>query len=82
MGKMIKVKIKKWGNSYGIVIPKEVMKDENLKNNEEIEILIVKDSKKRFDELFGSLKRELNKSTEQIMREIDRDLYPEDYKDD
>ena len=41
MGKMIKAKIRKWGNSYGIVIPKEVIESENLKENENIEIIIV-----------------------------------------
>lgn len=41
--------------------------------------MIIEDSKKRFDELFGSLKGKFKKSTEEIMREMDKELYPEDY---
>ncbi|MEK6947962.1 MAG: AbrB/MazE/SpoVT family DNA-binding domain-containing protein [Nanoarchaeota archaeon] len=81
MGKMIKAKIKKWGNSYGIVIPKETMDSENLKENEEVEFMIVKPTNV-LRETFGMLKGKLKKPTAQMMREMDRELYPEDYKDD
>lgn len=77
---MIKTQVKKWGNSFGIIIPKNIVDSENLKEGEEIECMIIKDSKKRFDELFGSLKGRFEKSTEQMMREVDRELYPEDYE--
>lgn len=77
---MVKSKLKKWGNSFGVIIPKEIIYSENFKENEDIEFLIVKNSKKRFDELFGSLKGKFKKSTDEMMREIDKELYPEDHE--
>lgn len=80
MAIMARGKLKKWGNSFGVVIPKEIVDSENFKEGDEIEYMIIKDSKRRFDELFGSLKRKLKKPTEQMMREMDRELYPEDHE--
>ena len=81
MGIMIKGKLKKWGNSFGVIIPKEIVDNEGFKENQEVEFLVVKnDSKKVLKETFGILKRKGNKSTEQIMREMDKELYPEDYE--
>ncbi len=80
MTTIIKGKVKKWGNSFGIIIPKEIINNEGFKVGQEIEYMIISDSKKRFDELFGSLKGKFKKSTEQIMKEVDRELYPEDHE--
>ena len=46
--------IKKWGNSLGIVIPKEAVEKEELKENDKIKIKI----RKEFDysDVFGTLK--------------------------
>ena len=80
MATMIKTQLKKWGNSFGIIIPKEIVYMNNLKENQEIEIMLIGDSKKRFDELFGSLKGKFKKPTDKMMREMDKELYPEDYE--
>ncbi len=80
MATMFKTKLKKWGNSFGVIIPKEIMDSETLKENQEVNLMFVKDSKIRFDEMFGSLKGKFKKSTKQMMREMDRELYPEDYE--
>lgn len=77
---IIKGKLKKWRNSLGIIIPKEIVNSEGFKVGQEIEYMIISDSKKRFDELFGSLKGKFKKSTEQMMKEVDRELYPEDHE--
>jgi len=45
------VRIKQWGNSLGIVIPKEVAIREDLKENEDIVIIIKK--KDNLSDLFG-----------------------------
>lgn len=37
-------KIKKWGNSQGIIIPKELLKEAGIKINELIEVTAVKGS--------------------------------------
>ncbi len=59
---------KKWGNSLGITIPKEVVKGEGLSPKEKIEIMIL-GKRKDLKEIFGTLK--IKKSTQQIMDEID-----------
>lgn len=80
MAIIVKGKLKKWGNSFGVIIPKEIVENEKLKINQEIEFILVPDSKKVLEETFGTLKRKGNKTTEQEMREMDRELYPEDYE--
>ena len=78
MAQMIKGKLKKWGNSFGVVIPKEIVDSQKLKENEEVEILIIKKNRNILKESFGILK--FKKTTDQMMREMDRELYPDDYK--
>ena len=80
MATMVKGKLKKWGNSFGVIIPKEIIDSEGFKENQDIEFLIVKKNRNILRETFGTLKRKDNKSTEEIMREVDRELYPEDYE--
>ena len=77
---MIKGKLKKWGNSFGIIIPKEIVDSEGFEEGREIEIIIPRDSRKVFEETFGMLKGKIKKSTDQMMRETDKELYPENYE--
>ncbi len=65
---MIESKIRKWGNSYGVLIPKEEIEKENLRDNETV-IVVIKRKMAPAKELFGSLK--IEESTDKIMREID-----------
>ena len=67
----INAKTKKWGNSLGILLDKNSVKKANLKENEKIKIILLK-NKNVLKETFGTLK--FKKSTEQMMREIDKDL--------
>ena len=46
--------IRKWGNSMGVVVPKDVLREKNLQEGEEVTIIIEK--KRSIKELFGSLK--------------------------
>jgi AbrB family looped-hinge helix DNA binding protein len=39
-----RAKLRKWGNSYGIVVPKEIAEKEGLKEGEEVEISVRKAS--------------------------------------
>ncbi len=51
---IIQTRIKKWGNSFGIVVPIDEIKERNLREGEEV---IVKIEKKRtIKQIFGSLK--------------------------
>ncbi len=65
---MIESKIRRWGNSYGVLIPKKEIERENLRDNEPV-IVIVKRKISPAKELFGSLK--IEESTDKIMMEID-----------
>ena len=50
--------VRKWGNSAGILIPKEVMEKEKIKINEKILFDIVK--KADLTNIFGSLERKMS----------------------
>ena len=66
-------KLKTWGNSIGIVIPKDKMNKEHLKANQIVRVIITPIKILRVKDIFGKLKS-LKKPTEQIMKEIDREL--------
>lgn len=50
--------VKKWGNSYGIRLPRELVKKEKLRENQHINIAIMK--KANLSKLFGSLPRKMS----------------------
>ena len=64
---MIISKTRKWGSSLGIVIPKNVVKDLKLREDQEV-IFDIKPKDNPLKELFGSVK--LSKPTEQLLKEI------------
>lgn len=51
-----KTKIREWGNSFGIVIPKEVVIKEGLRANEQVIVRI--DRKQTLEDFFGKFKGE------------------------
>lgn len=75
----IKVKAKKWGNSLGILLPKNVVYNQEIK--EGMEIVITVQTKKTMtvgDLMEFARKHPLPKSkrsTQEIMDEIDFELY-------
>ena len=52
------VLVKKWGSSLGVVLPKELVKKENLKENEKILVDVVKEA--NLGALFKSVKRKMS----------------------
>ena len=68
----IKAKTKKWGNSIGVIIPKEIIRQQNIKPDQEITILISSKPITTGRDIWGTFK--FKKSTEQIMREVDKDF--------
>ena len=72
---LIETKLKRWGNSIGIVIPKETIEREHLIENKSVKFLIVKDSKKALKETFGIAKSKIKKSSQQIKDELRTELY-------
>ena len=64
---MIISKTRKWGSSLGVIIPKQVVKELKLRENEEIAIEITKKDNP-LKELFGSGK--FSKPTAQLLKEV------------
>lgn len=71
---MIAAKIKKWGNSYGILIPRNELQRMNLGENQEV-IIDISKKENPLREMFGFAKRSnLKKSAGQIIKESREDL--------
>ncbi len=66
----INCELRKWGRSIGVVIPKESVIKEHLKEGDKIKILITKKNNV-LREMFGSLK--LKRSSEEMLKEIDEE---------
>lgn len=67
----IKAKAKQWGNSLGIVIPKQQATMLNLKPGEEINLVAVK-IKNPLKELFGTVK--FDRPTEELIKETRKEM--------
>ena len=67
---MIISKTRKWGSSLGVIIPKGVVKELKLRENQEI-VIDIRPKDNPLKELFGSLKSlKFKKSTEQMLKEL------------
>jgi len=71
----VEAKVRKWGRSFGVVIPKDKIMKEGIKENDTINLLIGKKSNV-LRETFGTMK--FKKSTEEMMKETDRELWGEE----
>lgn len=67
------VKIRKWGNSFGVVLPIELIQKQNLNEGSEIQILIQSEKKHSRANLFGILNKRLKRPTQEVLDEIDED---------
>ena len=68
----IKTKLRRWGNSFGIVVPQKAIEQTKAKEGDEV-IILFKKEKPNLRKLFGAHK--FSKPTEQLMKEIDEELY-------
>jgi len=78
----IEAKIRPWGNSAGIIIPKEKLEEMGAKLNDIVKVNIEMDHSRIFDELFGFAKRRgirFSKSTDRLLKEADEALSPKDW---
>lgn len=72
----IKAQIKKWGNSYAIVIPSDIIQKNKIMENEIIHLLLRrKNSSKVLHETFGIGKGKITKTGQQMKDELRRELY-------
>ncbi|MEK6792907.1 MAG: AbrB/MazE/SpoVT family DNA-binding domain-containing protein [Nanoarchaeota archaeon] len=71
----IQVRVRRWGNSLGLILPSEIVESEKIKENQEINILILKDSRMVLRETFGILKGKLKGTAQEFKNEARRELY-------
>ena len=64
---MIKCKTKKWGSSIGIILPKRIVDQHNIKLHEDIIIEVKGKSGNVLKELFGAIK--FSKPTHTLLKE-------------
>ena len=71
--------VKRWGNSFGIILPRIVIENQQIKEGTKIEILVQAKNKTKVKDVFGILKKELkNVETQKALREVDKAFWPED----
>ena len=78
----ISTKVKKWGNSFGVILPKNIVDSENLKEDLVVNVIIQPYNTMTVGDLmkFSEMNKLKNwkKPTDQIMREIDEELWFEE----
>ena len=72
----ILTKTKKWGSSLGIIIPKKIIREERIKDGQEIRINILSKKKTIGRDIFGKLK--FKKPIQVLINETDRDFEPKE----
>lgn len=70
----IESKLRGWGRSLGVVVPKEAIEKEHLKEGDTVKLLVVKKTN-ALSQTFGTFK--FKESTEQMLKEIDEEGWDE-----
>ncbi|MCP6727533.1 MAG: AbrB/MazE/SpoVT family DNA-binding domain-containing protein [Patescibacteria group bacterium] len=70
----IETKTRRWGSSLGVIIPKELVKEERLQEGQEIRIDILSRKKTTGADIFGKLK--FKKPVQVLLDETDKDFEP------
>lgn len=74
----IKTKIKKWGNSFGIILPKKLINTEEIKEGTEVIINIETDNHMTVKDLMEFAKRhplKFKRKTKEALEEVDKELW-------
>ncbi|MBI2148901.1 AbrB/MazE/SpoVT family DNA-binding domain-containing protein [Candidatus Woesearchaeota archaeon] len=71
----IESKLRKWGRSIGLVIPKEAVIKDKLKEGDNVSIIIRKNQKNLLKETFGIFK--FKRSIKEILAEGNRESWDE-----
>ena len=69
----VHAKVRSWGRSLGIVIPKGAVIKEGIKDGDNLEFFIKKEEENSLKKTFGSLK--MKTPTEQLLKEADEELW-------
>ena len=68
----IKSKLRRWGNSLGIVVPQQSIANEKIKEGDEVTILIKTNKDNVLKEMFGTFR--FKKPVERLMKGVDVEL--------
>jgi len=70
----VESRLRAWGQSIGVVIPKGLIDRENLKEGDAVKLIVIKKTD-ALKETFGKFK--LKRSTDEILKEIDEEGWNE-----
>jgi len=68
------IKVKKWGNSFGIIIPRDIVERQNIKDGVTVRINIQTKNKTKGKDIFGILKKRIKRNTDDLLNEVDKDF--------
>ena len=69
----IETSVKEWGNSFGIVIPKERIIKEGIKPDDKVNVLITRERDSlKVKDIFGTIKWKTK--TESLLKEVDKEF--------
>ena len=72
----IEAKLKRWGRSFGIIVPMQAVKEADLKEEEKLTITITKEQNP-LQEVFGILKGKMKKPTKEMLKELRAESWDE-----
>jgi len=73
----INATVKKWGNSFGIILPKDIIESQRLRDGSSIDVIISPRNKTKVKEIFGILKGKIKRDTSDLLKEVDQDFSDE-----
>ena len=70
----VKTKLRKWGNSFGVIVPQRDIENSDINEGEKVVVLLKKEDEVNvLRETFGTHK--FSKSVKKLMKEVDKELY-------
>ena len=60
----IETRVKKWGNSYAVILPKDMVEKQHLKENDKVNIMLVKEAD--LTKSYGALKGKVKMSGQEF----------------
>ena len=68
------IKVRKWGNSFGIIIPKDIVEKQDIKEGITLRVNIQVKNKTKAKDVFGILKNKMKNNTDVLLKEVDNDF--------
>lgn len=80
----IRTKVRKWGNSFGIILPKDLMNSKRIEEGSEISVMIQPENKMTVGDVMdlsrklGLAKKLKGINTQKVLDDVDKELWPEE----